>query len=174
MAPTRRHSPGNLNLILTAPNNRAGPLLDTLSQYVKVRKEYGICVTLTQPAASLIRMMKKRGIDPSMVMILDATSSLPEPDEPENVIHVGRNASLTDISICITSMLKNFPESKRFLVFDSIDAIARVGDTALVRDFVKFLVSKLSEWKTEGTLLCSGQMRRELADSLSMLVGGAG
>ncbi len=113
----------------------------------------GVYVTLNKPYEIIQRMLSGNGIDPRLVIFIDATSRVQDTKKAENALCVGSPEKLSDISVAMDQAIKALNREEKFLIFDSLNTLAIFNKPATVARFVHFLSGKMREWKVKGIIL---------------------
>jgi hypothetical protein len=115
-----------------------------------------LIITVNQPQKVLAKMYAKEGITPEQYYMIDAVTQysggacVPGP----RVKYVNNPANLTDLGIAITELLKQIPETKKCIMFDSVSMLLIHIPTATASKFLHFVVNKLKLSDISGTFLC--------------------
>ena len=115
-----------------------------------------LIITVNQPHKVLAKMYAKEGIGPEQYYIIDAVTQysggtcLPGP----RIKYVNNPANLTDLGIAITEVLKQIPDAKKCIMFDSVSMLLIHIPTATASKFLHFVVNKLKLADISGIFLC--------------------
>ena len=115
-----------------------------------------IVITANQPSPTLKILYKKKGIDISRVIFIDAITKYALgglPKDIDNAIFISNPANLTEIGIGITEMLKENPDEKTCVIVDSVNTMLVYLPGASVLKFIHFLSSKLRLMNSIGVFL---------------------
>jgi KaiC/GvpD/RAD55 family RecA-like ATPase len=115
-----------------------------------------LIITVNQPYKILAKMYAKEGISPGQFYVIDAVTQYsggtctPDP----RVKYVNNPANLTDLGIAITEFLKQIPETRKCIMFDSVSMLLIHIPTATASKFLHFVVNKLKLSDISGIFLC--------------------
>ncbi len=115
-----------------------------------------LIVTVNQPYKVLARSYAKEGIGPEHYYVIDAITQYsggvctPGP----RVRFVKHPSNLTDLGISITEFLRQIPEPKKCIIFDSVSMLLIHIPTATASKFLHFVVNKLKLSDVSGIFLC--------------------
>lgn len=115
-----------------------------------------IVITVNQPSPTLKTIYRKKGIDISRVLFIDAITKYALgglPTDIDNAIFIGSPGNLTEIGIGITEMLKENPDEKTCVIIDSVNTMLVYLPDASVLKFIHFLSSKLRLMDSIGVFL---------------------
>lgn len=105
----------------------------------KTLKSSGIYVTLSKPHCDIIKKLEEQDINAKKLLFIDNYES--GKCGARNCIFLGRNNSLTAISLAITEASKD--ESMKFIFFDSINTMLIYNELETVERFVHYLINKV-------------------------------
>lgn len=100
----------------------------------------GIYVTLNKSHCNIIEKIKKEKVDTSLILFIDNNE---EGDGcgAENAIFIGRNKSLTALSLAISEAVKQ--KSLKFILFDSVTTLLVYHKLEETEQFMHFLINKV-------------------------------
>ena len=119
-----------------------------LAETEKHREDYLVVVLFTKPSQMLRETLK--GTKINNMFFIDAV----EPTNEENTISVAPN-DLTSLSIIISESLQLTTETKKVLLFDSIDAITIHNKPTSVGKFLNFIIEQSHTWNVNLTLIAT-------------------
>jgi hypothetical protein len=115
-----------------------------------------LVVTVNQPYRILMKRYAKEGLDPQKIFIIDAVTQYSGGmcDDGQNVRYVTNPANLTDLGIAITEMLKQNPDQRKCIVFDSVSMLLIHIPSVTASKFLHFVMNKLRLTNVDGIFLC--------------------
>jgi hypothetical protein len=115
-----------------------------------------IIVTVNKPYKVLAKMYAKEGISPDSYYAIDAITQYSggECTPGPRVKYVTNPSNLTDLGIAITELLKQMPERKKCILFDSVSMLLIHIPSASASKFLHFVVNKLNLSDISGIFLC--------------------
>jgi hypothetical protein len=115
-----------------------------------------LIVTVNKPAKVLTRMYAKEGISPDSYYVIDTVTQYSGGECSPNprVKYVNNPANLTDLGIAITELIKQMPEGKKCIMFDSVSMFLIHTPSATASKFLHFVVNKLKLSDISGIFLC--------------------
>jgi hypothetical protein len=113
-------------------------------------------VTVNKPNKVLAKVYAKEGISPDTYYVIDAVTQYSggEPVPGPRVKYVNNPSNLTDLGIAITEILKQMPEGKKCILFDSVSMLLIHIPSATASKFLHFVVNKLKLSDVSGIFLC--------------------
>jgi len=115
-----------------------------------------LIITVNQPYKVLVKIYAKAGIGPEKYYVIDAitqySGGVCTPDT--RVKYVTNPSNLTDLGISITEFLKQIPEPKKCILFDSVSMLLIHIPTVTASKFLHFVVNKLKLSDVSGIFLC--------------------
>jgi KaiC/GvpD/RAD55 family RecA-like ATPase len=104
----------------------------------------------------LTKTYLREGIDISKIKVIDAVTQYSGGvcEEDPRVKYVNNPANLTDLGIAITEVLKQMPEKKKCIMFDSVSMLLIHIPSATASKFFHFVVNKLKLSDVSGIFLC--------------------
>ncbi len=132
----------------------------------------GVYVTLNKPYATIKEELKKNGIDPNMIIFIDAVTKVAggEIKKEENCLFIGNPENLSDISVAMDQAVTALPGEKKFVFFDSLSTLLVYNKPQTVAKFIHFLASKMRVWKVKGIIISlQKEEDKELIDFLSQI-----
>jgi len=115
-----------------------------------------IVICVNQPAAFLMDLYGRGGIDTSRIFFIDAITQYATGTAPENVENcrfVSKPNDLTSMGIAITVILKKFEQEKTVIFLDSVNAMLIHTSSSDLSKFIHFIISKLRIMNIAGILL---------------------
>lgn len=115
-----------------------------------------LIITVNQPYKVMVKMYAKEGIDPDRYYVIDTVTQYsggtctPGP----KVRYVTNPSNLTDLGIAITEYLRQIPDAKKCLMFDSVSMLLIHIPSATASKFLHFVVNKLKLSEVSGIFLC--------------------
>ncbi len=99
----------------------------------------GLYVSLGNSSKIMSSDFSKKGVNVKDLFFIDSIGRGMEKDEDS--FHISNNQSLTELSLAITSVMKenNFD----FFIFDSISTLLMYNDITVVERFMHFMITKL-------------------------------
>lgn len=115
-----------------------------------------IIITVNQPFRVLTKMYLREGIDISNFHVIDAVTHYSGGTCEENplVKYINTPSNLTDLGIAITEVLRQMPEKKKCIMFDSVSMLLIHIPSATASKFFHFVVNKLKLSDVAGIFLC--------------------
>ena len=142
-------------------------IIGILNSLVKEQHIPGVYVTLNKPYEIIQRNLASSGIDPKLVIFIDATARS-ECKKVENCLSIGNPEKLSDISVAMDQAVKALQTSEKFLIFDSLNTLSIFNKPATVARFIHFLAGKIREWKVKGIIITLGkETEQSLLDELT-------
>nr|WP_321352826.1 hypothetical protein [uncultured Methanoregula sp.] len=143
-----------LCLILSEPDKTQDMNLMVMKRIIE-RGCIPLIVTVNKPAKVLAKMYAKEAISPESYYVIDAVTQYsggtctPGP----RVKYVTNPSNLTDLGIAITELLKQMPEGKKCIMFDSVSMLLIHIPSATASKFLHFVVNKLQLGDVSGIFL---------------------
>jgi KaiC/GvpD/RAD55 family RecA-like ATPase len=105
----------------------------------------GVYVTLNKPYATIKEEFKKRGVDMSRIIFIDAITAIGanESKRVESCLRVGSPQDLTGISIATTEAMSSMGKAEKYVIVDSLSILSVHNSPASVAKFAHFLISKM-------------------------------
>jgi len=115
-----------------------------------------LIVTVNKPCKVLAKMYTKEGISPDSYYVIDAVTQYSGGDctPGPRVKYVTNPSNLTDLGIAITELIKQMPEGKKCIMFDSVSMLLIHIPSATASKFLHFVVNKLKLTDISGIFLC--------------------
>ena len=115
-----------------------------------------LIITVNQPFKVLTKIYTKEGIDSSKFYVIDTVTQYSGGvcEENPRVKYVNNPSNLTDLGIAISEVLKNMPENKKCIMFDSVSMLLIHIPSATASKFFHFVVNKLKLSEVSGIFLC--------------------
>ena len=157
-----------LFLITVGARNYQNATIDILKFLVNEQGIPGVYVTLNKPYEIIQRNLMNNGIDPNLVIFIDATSRPEGIRKVGNCLYIGSPEKLSDISVAMDQAIKALTTSDKFLVFDSLNTLSIFNKPTTVARFVHFLAGKIREWKIKGIIITlEKETEQSLLDELT-------
>ena len=114
----------------------------------------GIVLSASRPCKNLFSIYEDKGIETEKLFILDTVCKSQSKKTPEfdNVIHLNNAASLTDISISFTEIMKNIKGDK-FFFLDSINTMLIHNDAKVFTKFIHSIMTRMRMNDVGGILM---------------------
>jgi hypothetical protein len=116
-----------------------------------------LIVSVNKPCKVLSKMYAKEGIAPDAYYIIDAVTQysggecVPGP----KTRYVTNPSNLTDLGIAITEILKQMPDRKKCILFDSVSMLLIHIPSITASKFLHFVVNRLKLSDVSGVFLCA-------------------
>lgn len=114
-----------------------------------------LIVTVNKPCKVLAKIYAKAGISPESYYVIDAVTQYSGgvcPPGPQ-VKYVNNPSNLTDLGIAITEVLKQMPQGKKCIIFDSVSMLLIHIPSTTASKFLHFVVNKLQLSEVSGIFL---------------------
>jgi len=137
-------------VLLIIPGEKVDEINESILEYF-VNKKKAICVytTFTKPYQIVLKNLQKEKIDTDKIFLIDCVTPVSEPEEisgTKKVIFCQPN-SLTNISISVTTALKNMPkEGNRILILDTISTLILYNSKNSVIKFIHHLIGEIRKY----------------------------
>ncbi len=131
-------------------------MLQMIKDIVKGSSLRIIVICINQPAAFLMDLYRRNGIDTSRVFFIDAITQYATGNAPENTENcrfVSKPNDLTTMGIAVTEILKKFEQEKTVIFLDSVNAMLIHTSSTDLSKFIHFIISKLRIMNIAGVLL---------------------
>lgn len=102
-------------------------------------KSSGIYVTLSKPHCDVVEKLEEQNINTKKNLFIDNNEN--GKCGAQNCIFLGRNNSLTALSLAITEASKN--KSMKFIFFDSLTTLLIYNDSKIVERFIHYFINKV-------------------------------
>ena len=115
-----------------------------------------LIITVNQPFKILTKIYTKEGIDTSNFYVIDTVTQYSGgvcEDNPR-VKYINNPSNLTDLGIAISEILKQIPEKKKCIMFDSVSMLLIHIPSVTASKFFHFVVNKLKLSDVSGIFLC--------------------
>jgi hypothetical protein len=115
-----------------------------------------LIITVNQPYKVLVKLYAKAGIDPEKYYVIDTVTQysggtcVPGP----RVRYVTNPSNLTDLGIAITEVIRQMPEARKCIMFDSVSMFLIHIPSVTASRFLHFVVNKLKLLEISGLFLC--------------------
>lgn len=106
----------------------------------KNQKSSGIYVTLNKSHCHLAKELENRGINTKKILFIDNNEE-GNGCGAQNCIFLGRNKSLTALSMAMTEASKN--PSMKFIFFDSLTTLLIYNELETTKRFVHYFINKI-------------------------------
>jgi len=115
-----------------------------------------LIITVNQPYKVMVKTYAKEGIGQEKFYVVDAVTQYSggTPAPGPQVRYVTNPSNLTDLGIAITEFLKQMPDTKKCIIFDSVSMLLIHIPTATASKFLHFVVNKLKLSDISGIFLC--------------------
>jgi hypothetical protein len=115
-----------------------------------------LIISVNQPFKVLTKTYLREGIDISKIKVIDAVTQYSGGvcEEDTRVKYVNNPGNLTDLGIAITEVLRQMPEKKKSIMFDSVSMLLIHIPSATASKFFHFVVNKLKLSEVSGIFLC--------------------
>lgn len=115
-----------------------------------------LIITVNQPYKVLTKIYAKEGFDTSNFYVIDTVTQYSGGIGEENprVKYINNPSNLTDLGIAISEALKQIPEKKKCIMFDSVSMLLIHIPSATASKFFHFVVNKLKLSDVSGIFLC--------------------
>jgi KaiC/GvpD/RAD55 family RecA-like ATPase len=115
-----------------------------------------LIITVNQPYKVLTKTYTKEGIDTSKIYVIDTVTQYSGGVLEENprVKYVNNPSNLTDLGIAISEVLKQIPDTRKCIIFDSVSMLLIHIPSATASKFFHFVVNKLKLSEVSGIFLC--------------------
>jgi hypothetical protein len=115
-----------------------------------------IIICVNQPAAFLLDIYGRNGIDTARIFFIDAITQYATGTAPENIgncMFISKPNDLTAMGIAITTVLKKFEQEKTVIFLDSVNAMLVHSSSSDLSKFIHFVISRLRIMNIAGILL---------------------
>jgi len=115
-----------------------------------------LIITVNQPYKVMVKTYAREGIGQEKFYVVDAVTQYSggTPAPGPRVRYVTNPSNLTDLGIAITEFLKQMPDTKKCIIFDSVSMLLIHIPTATASRFLHFVVNKLKLSDISGIFLC--------------------
>ena len=142
-----------LFLVTVYAKNYGKAVVDIVSMFMNEQRIPGVYVTLNKPYEIIKRNLEGSGIDPQLMIFIDANSKFESAKKIGNCLYIGSPEKLSDISVAMEQAVNALPTSEKFLVFDSLNTLLIFNKESTVARFAHFLTVKIREWKVKGVII---------------------
>lgn len=137
-------------VLLVIPSDKVDEVNSSILKYFSnTKKAVSVYTTFTKPYKVLLKNFKKGGIELSGIFLIDCVTPVSEFGEilgTNKVIFCQPN-SLTNISISISTALKNMPRDKsRVLILDTISTLMLYNNKNTVVKFIHHLIGEIRKY----------------------------
>jgi len=152
---TDMHWDNILYLMLSPPENIHAMNIAVMKQILE-HECTPLIITVNQPFKVLTKTYLKEGIDISKIYVIDTVTQYSGGvcEESPQVKYVNNPSNLTDLGIAITELLKQMPEKKKCIMFDSVSMLLIHIPSATASKFFHFVINKLKLTDVSGIFLC--------------------
>jgi len=144
LLPNNFSSKKQLFLMLAEPQQVNGMNIAVIKK-MKENKCTPLVITINQPYKILAKNYAKHGIDLDSIFIIDTVTQysggMCEPHP--HVKYVNNPSNLTDLGIAITEVIKQEPDERFCIMFDSINMLLIHIPSVTASKFLHFVVNKL-------------------------------
>ncbi|MEW6069192.1 MAG: hypothetical protein AB1485_01105 [Candidatus Thermoplasmatota archaeon] len=161
-----------VTLIPVDINNYFKVILGTMKYLVNERDMGGVYISATRPSKAIISRLESENINLSDVLFVDSVSYMSEgpPPPADNVIFVESPTMLELILTKADILLKKAKSARKFIIFDSINALSIYNSEKILTEFLHVLVNALGAKEIASLLLSvKGQTPKEIDGLLRML-----
>jgi len=115
-----------------------------------------LIITVNQPYKVMVKTNAREDIGQEKFYVVDAVTQYSggTPTPGPQVRYVTNPSNLTDLGIAITEFLKQMPDAKKCIIFDSVSMLLIHIPTATASKFLHFVVNKLKLSDISGIFLC--------------------
>ncbi len=159
------------NLILPAVNNYFKSIQGIMSYLVTKKGMGGVYVSATRPSKAIIARLGSE-INLDDVFFVDAVSYMVEgvPPPSGNVIFVESPTMLEMMMTKTEVQLKKVKAANKFVLFDSINALAVYNNENILSEFIHVLVNNLSGKEIYSFILSVSEQTSEKISSMLKMV----
>ncbi len=140
-------------LITVDAKNYQKTAIDIVRSLINEQNVPGVYVTLNKPYEIAQRLLLGNGIDPRLIIFIDAATRAEIPKKVENCLYIGSPEKLSDMSVAMDQAVKALTTEEKFLIFDSLNTLAIFNKPATVARFIYFLTAKMREWRVKGIVI---------------------
>ena len=133
-------------LFVTTAKNYMKVNLSILRVFVNEKKFYGIYVTINRPYNSLVKLLKKEGININRMFFIDCISETVggKMEMRENCLFLASPKNLTELGIALTEATSGIGgKANRFLFLDSLSTMAIYNSFTTLTQFAHFLTARI-------------------------------
>jgi len=137
-------------VFLIVPSDKVDEINKDILEYF-INKKKAICIhtTFAKPYKVILKNLKKETINTNRLFIIECVTPVSQWGEisgKDNIIFCQPN-SLTNISISVTTALKNMPRDKdRVLVLDTISTLMLYNNKNDVIKFIHYLIGEIRRY----------------------------
>jgi hypothetical protein len=144
-----------LYLMLSPPESIHAMNISVLKKILK-QNCTPLIITVNQPFKVLTRTYDREGIDTSKIYVIDAVTQYSGGvcENTPRVKYINNPSNLTDLGIAITEVLKQMPNEKKCIMFDSVSMLLIHIPSATASKFFHFVINKLKLSDISGIFLC--------------------
>jgi len=144
-----------LYLMLASPEDIHAMNIAVMKKILK-RGCTPLIITVNQPFKILAKTYTREGIDTSSLYVIDAVTQYSGGvcENNPRVKYVNNPANLTDLGIAISEVIRQMPEKKKCIMFDSVSMLLIHIPSATASKFFHFVVNKLKLSDISGIFLC--------------------
>ena len=144
-----------LYLMLAPPENIHAMNIAVMKKILK-HECTPLVITVNQPFKVLTKTYTREGIDTSKIYVIDTVTQYSGGVLEENprVKYVNNPANLTDLGIAISEVLKQIPDTRKCIMFDSVSMLLIHIPSVTASKFFHFVVNKLKLSDVSGIFLC--------------------
>lgn len=128
---------------------------EILDYFINKKKAVCIYTTFTKPHKVVLKNLKKNTINTDRIFFIDCATPVSESAEISgtNKVIFCQPQSLTNISISITTALKNLPKNKNtVLILDTITTLVLYNDVNTVIRFIRHLSGEIRKYGVKSLL----------------------
>jgi len=146
----------NLLYLMLAPPENIHALNIAVVKKILERGCTPLIITVNQPYKVLTKIYAKEGFDSTNFYVIDTVTQYSGGvcEENPRVRYINNPANLTDLGIAISEALKQMPEKKKCIMFDSVSMLLIHIPSVTASKFFHFVVNKLKLSEVSGIFLC--------------------
>ena len=144
---------GEVIILIMPPENLVKGNIE-LIKLINKKYKRGIYITINQPYASLINLLKRNKVKYDDIFFIDliTASVTSKPKKTKNCLFVDSATSLTELGISVEQLLATI-DGKKFLIVDNLGAFLIYNDEEVFLEFSHFLISKLRLYNVTAILM---------------------
>lgn len=155
-------------LALVTPEKYQSTNIEFVKTLVNEQKTPGIYVTLNKPYKTLKTIFEKEKIDTSLILFIDAITSIDSIKKTKECLYIGSPEKLSDISIAMDQAVTSIEQRDKFVFFDSLSTLLIYHETTVIAKFIHFLSTKMREWNVKGIIISlESNSNKDLISQLS-------
>ena len=155
-------------LAIVSSDNYQNTNIEFIKTLINEHKIPGVYVTLNKPYKTLKNILEKSSIDTSLIIFIDAVTSVDSIKKTEDCLFIGSPEKLSDISIAMDQAVRAIDSNKKFVFFDSLSTLLIYHESRTIAKFIHFLSTKMREWNVKGIIISlESDSNKELISELS-------